>query len=333
MRRAVIAVILCFLAKDAASGEGVRFSISAEKPLGFAWYDLEGFGPKETVEGTEARPMIRSELNYPLDPFRLDLGLSAYRLGGGDGRTGLRTELRLWTSAGPAWMRMRDEDWLGVSAENNTSRSNALMKFSDTYSDAETWQLGGWFHRELAVITLLGTPVAAGLGAGATYLDYRIFGAEGKQLDENGEWVRVELPASLKVLTYATFSARAIAGFRVLEPILGLRWEGRLHPLTYSRSLDDHILRKKEIEMETWGVGGVVEAFLPLGGRAGASGRMRMSPYLRAELDRSWGKMVQTYYADSDDTPDDETGTSHKGIGTTVNHWLVAAGMRLEFGG
>jgi hypothetical protein len=330
MRRSVIAVTLTGLAHGAALGEGVRFSVAVEKPVGFAWYDLEAFGPKEEFDGADARSMIRSELNYPLDPFRLDLGLSGFRPGGGDAREGLKTELRLWSSAGPAWMRMRDEDWLGASAENNTTRSDALLKFSDTYSEAETWQLGGWFHRELGVLRILGTPVAAGLGAGATYLDYRIFGLEGRQLDENGNWMKVELPADLKVLTYVAFTARALAGFRVLEPILGLRWEGRLHPLTYTRSLDDHILRHKEIGMETWGVGGALEASLPLGGAGRPS---RMSPFLRAELDRSWGEMIQTYYADSEDTPDDETGTSQKGISTTVNHWLVAAGIRFDFGG
>lgn len=330
MRRAVIAVMLVNLAYDAAFGEGARFSVAVEKPLGFAWYDLEAFGPREDMDGTEARPMVRSELNYPLDPFRLDLGLSAFRPGDGEAREGLRTELRIWTSAGPAWMRMRDEDWLGISAERNTNRSDALVKFSDTYSKAETWQLGGWVHRELGVIRILGTPVAAGLGAGATYLDYRIYGAKGKQLDENADWVYVELPTDLKVLTYVSFTARALAGFRVLEPILGLRWEGRLHPLTYTRSLDDHILRMKEIGMETWGVGGALEASLPLGGAGKPS---RLAPFLRAELDRSWGEMIQTYYADSGDTPEDETGMSQKGISTTVNHWLVAAGIRFDFGG
>lgn len=332
MRRAMIAVTLATLAHAASYGEGVRFSVSVEKPVGFAWYDLEAFGTwdenvEEDVSGF--RPMVRSELNYPLDPFRVDLGLSAFRPGGNAGGAGLKTELRVWSSAGPAWMRMRDEDWVGASEEGKVSRSDALVKFSDTYSDAKTWQLGGWIHRELGVVRILGAPVAAGLGVGATYLDYRIFGAEGKQLDEGGNWVSVGLPSDLKVLTYASFTARLLAGFRLLEPVLGLRWEGRLHPLTYTRSLDDHILRMKEIGMETWGVGGAIEASLPLA-RAGKP--PRLAPYLRAELDRSWGKMTQTYYADSGDTPEDETGTSHKGIRTTVNHWLLAAGIRLDFG-
>ncbi len=56
-----------------------------------------------------------------------------------------------------------------------------------------------------------------------------------------------------------------------------------------------------------------------------------MVPYLRMEMDRAWGNMKQTYYADSQDTPDDETGQSVKGIRTTVSHWLVSAGFRYNF--
>jgi hypothetical protein len=62
---------------------------------------------------------------------------------------------------------------------------------------------------------------------GASMNVYKIFGLKGRQLGEYGEWVRTELPSSLKVLTYRTYSGRAMVSLRARERMLGLGWEAR----------------------------------------------------------------------------------------------------------
>lgn len=298
-------------------------SLSAEKPFGFAWYDLEHFGPDTTFEGSKVRPMIRSELNFPLDPVRLNLGLESWREGRGPG-TGLRTEVHAWASVGPAWFRMRDEDWMGASANRNATSSSALFKISDTRSKAEGRLFGGGFNRELGELGLFGIRWALGLGLDGSLYRYSILGYEGRQRSGDGEnpWVEVSHTEDEEVLTYKTFSARAPVSIRSLSPLLGLGWEARLHPL-YSRSEDDHVLRMKRVTMDCFGIGGALEASRPIG---------PLAPWVRMEMDQAWGKMKQTYYADSPDSPEDETGTSMRGISTSTGQWLISAGLRASFG-
>lgn len=325
---------LALLAVCLLPGEPSRsaFFLSVEKPVGFAWYDLEHSGPDTTVNDITTRPMIRSELNFPLDPFRIVLGLASWRSAGGDSLARLRTGVHFWSSISPAFFRMRDEDWVGVNASGAVTRSQALVKFSDTYSSVESYLMGGGVRREFAVLRVLGAPAVIGLGLEGSRFSFEVFGLEGRQRDpENPGWVEVALPGSLKVGTYMTYTLRTSVDLRLRDPLLGLRWESRLHPLSFSHSFDDHILRKKHIEMDCWGAGGALEASLPLGSRS-PSRASSLAPYLRMELDRSWGNMMQTYYADSPDTPEDETGRSTKGLRTTVNHWLISAGFRYGLG-
>jgi hypothetical protein len=332
MRKFVMFALLAI--REGFTGSfGPVFTASLEKPVGFAWYDLEHF--EAEVEGSpDVRPMIRSELNFPLDPFRLVVGMSSSRGADSAGRGGLRTGVQAWSAVGPAFFRMRDEDWTGARSDGDAGQSSqVLVKVSDTYSRSETFQFGGSFHRELGGFRFLGIPWAAGIGLGGSYYAYEVFGFEGKQRDSDGDWMQVEYPGSIKVLTYRTWAVRSVIGLRPRDRLLGWEWESWIHPLLHTRAFDDHILRMKDIEMECWGAGAVLEASLPTGRRLGPGGQVpRFAPYLRAEMERTWGNMTQTYYADSPDSPEDETGRSLGGINTSVGHWLVAAGLRLNLG-
>lgn len=312
---------------------GPEFSFSLEKPIGFAWYDLEAYGTDPGQTAGSAKPMIRSELNFPLDPFRLALGIASTRPAGEGGTDGYLTELRLWSAVSPAFFRMRDEDWYGASTTSTVNSSRTLIKFSDTRSRVQTWQMGGELIREGWDIRLLGSPIALGMGMGGSFYYFEVFGLDGKQLgsDGNGGWVDMDLSDSKRVGTYMNFRTHASMGIRLRNPILGLHWNARLHPLGYSHSLDDHILRKKTIRMDCWGTGGALEASRMING--GSRSRLSpLAPFLRFEMDKAWGKMTQTYYADSPDGPEDETGRTEKGIRTSVNHWLVSVGFRWGMG-
>jgi hypothetical protein len=290
-------------------------SLAVEKPFGYAWYDLEHTGPDSAVSGP-GRPLIRSRLDFPLDPFRVAAGVNGERRGR-DG-SARRDAAEAWVSAGPAFFRMRDQDWAGIRNGSATS----LLKFSDTYSRAETFQCGGRVSAEIATLGVLAVPFAVGIGAGGGWYYYKLFGLDGRQRNpEANGWTDFSLPDGLRVGTYGTWSAHALATARSLEPLLGLEWELRLEPLIYSGSEDDHILRKKTITMRCLGTGGSLQAGHAIG---------RWTPYARFGLEKSWGRMRQTYYADSPDSPEDETGTTFGGIRTTVNAWLLACGLRWD---
>jgi hypothetical protein len=324
------------LALGAVSGEPPRavFSVTLEKPFGQFWYDLEHFGEDTVVDGETFKPMIRSELNFPLDPIRVYLGLASFRSMEG-GRPGhLQTHMKLWGAVSPAFSKMRDEDWVGTDRSQNLSKSQSLLKFSDTYSSVNSIQLGGEIGRELGEMHFFRERTAVGIGLGGTFLDYDILGLTGRQLALDGDashWVDVEISDSKKVMTYLNYTLQSSLSLRLQQPVFGLGWVARLNPLIFSHSLDDHILRKKEITMDCWGGGGTLEASWPLkyGHRTG-SPVSRLVPYLRMEFNRTWGEMTQTYYADSPDTPLDETGQSVHGIKTTMSHWLLAAGVHFN---
>jgi hypothetical protein len=297
------------------------FYFTAEKPFGYSWYDLETTVPDSGLAGP-GRATIRSRLDFPLDPFRFALGWSgAGEIGNGNADV-LGASAEAWASLGPGFFRMRDQDWAGENNSGNGGSATILMKISDTYSTAEAILFGGEAACEPASFTFLGEPFAFGLGAGGSRYAYRIYGLEGNQLSgqENG-WTPVSAPDDLLVGTYATWTLRSLLSLRTRERLLGLEWKARFVPLSYSGSVDDHVLRKKRIEMDCLGTGGSLEA----GRRPAGSHWM---PYARIELERAWGRMKQTYYADSPDTPQDETGQSLSGIHTTVNTWAVTIGVR-----
>jgi hypothetical protein len=292
-----------------------------EKPFGYAWYDLESNVPDSAYTGP-GRPMIRSQLDFPMDPFRLALGWSRAGEGGSGDIAVLGASAQAWISLGPGFFRMRDEDWAGSHSTGGSGGTSVLEKFSDTYSRVEALLFGGEAAREVASFAFLAEPFAFGVGAGGSRYAYEVFGLEGRQLSGAGpSWVSVTAPDDLKVATYRTWTLRSFLSVRTRERLLGMEWKARLQPIAYSASVDDHILRKKRIEMSCWGTGGSLEA----GRRPAGSYWM---PYARFELERSWGRMEQTYYADSPDTPENETGRSYSGIRTSVNAWLISLGIR-----
>ncbi|GEM_PF-3253753 len=319
---------------------GPVLTVTLEKPFGYSWYDLQNSGPDTTINGAKVAPAIRSELNFPLDPFRLAIGFASFRQGGQGGQEGadtnrfLRTRLELWGAVSPAFSKMRDEDWVGSEASGNLSSSQAFIKISDTYSTVKSLLLGGGIDREFTEIHVLREPLAFGIGLGGTLFTYDIYGFSGRQLrsDNPPTWTHVDTSSSLQVGSYATYNLQSAIHFRTEESILGLHWETRIQPLIFAHSDDDHMIRKKKITMDCWGTGGAIEASLPLRQGDGEPAQVaRVVPYLRTELDRTWGRMKQTYYADSPDTPADETGQSISGIKTTVNFWLIAVGIHLNF--
>ena len=317
-------------------GDPVRaFSVSLEKPIGNSWYDLEHTAPDTASDGQVYSALIRSELNFPIDPLRIALAFSSFRKMDEESPIRLRTDFGIWCAVSPAFTKMRDEDWIGSNKSGTVSKSQVLLKFSDTYSSFNSFMGGSEMNKEMTKIHFLREPFLVGIGVGGSFGVYEVFGLDGKQLQGDGSsgWEHIELPNSLKVLTYFTFTLQSSLNLRAVESILGLQWEARLHPLIYSHSRDDHILRSKEIIMNCWGTGGALEASLPLKyWNESSSPISRLIPYMRTELNRTWGKMTQTYYANSSDTPEDETGQSQKGIRTSVNLWLIAIGMHINFG-
>ena len=314
---AALVTVLILPAGSAAAG----FYLAAEKPFGYSWYDLESNVPDSANTGS-GQSLIRSRLDFPLDPFRLALGWTGANGSGTEGADALTASAEAWVSIGPGFFSMRDQDWAGVSSSSGASSSTILLKFSDTYSQATSFLFGGEAGNELSSWSVFGEPFAIGVGAGGARYAYKIYGFHGKQLSLQGDrWIAISKSADTLVGTYATWSFHGLLSLRSQARMLGLDWKARLLPLSYSKSVDDHILRSKRIEMTTWGTGGSLEA-----GRLSAGAHWM--PYALFELERSWGRMRQTYYADSPDTPQNETGVSFGGIHTTVNAWLITLGVR-----
>ncbi len=313
------------------------FSFTMEKPFGSTWYDLEYTGKDTTTIDGTVKPMIRSALTFPQDHVRINLGLISWRQMEQDSLVYLYTKLKLWSGIGPAWTKMRDEDWVGINTSSGTSKSTALLKFSDTYSEIESFLFGGELNREFKQIHFLRKPFILGFGIEGSFFSCDIFGLSGKQLYTDSitdvtEWRHFTIPDNIKVGTYRTYDIQTSINFRSQERIFGLFWENQFHPLIFASSLDDHILRSKHIEMNTWGLGNSLEASLPL--KLGPKTNSPVAcfiPFIRGEFSKTWGKQTQTYYANSTDTPEDETGTSFGGISTTVNHWLISLGIHINF--
>lgn len=308
------------------------FSLTLEKPWGSTSYDLEHTGPDTNAAGVIGSAKIRSELNFPVDPFRIAMGFSSYRSENADSLTYLRTDIGFWCAVSPSFSKMRDEDWAGSEASDAPSNSISLIKISDTYSSVHSLLLGGGLHRELMEIHPFREPLLLGIGLEGRFIAYELFGLSGRQVRPDGSgWDNVEIPGSEKIGSYHTYSLQSSLDFRTGKKLLGLDWEARIHPLLFVHSDDDHMLRKKEITMDCWGAGAAVEASLPLADWSREPAPVaRWVPFLRAELERTWGSMRQTYYADSPDTPEDETGRSISGIATTVDLWLVGAGLHFN---
>ncbi len=312
-------------------------TVTVEKPFGYAWYNLEHHGSDTTVNGTTVTPTVRSELNFPVDPVRISVGLAWYRpMASVDTMpaVSLRSDVKFWCGVTPSFMEMRDEDWVGAGASDKVATSQALIKISDTYSTVKTLMAGGEMSRELTVIHVLREPLALGIGLGAEASYYEIYGLKGRQIQFDGTLRNIdpEIPTSTEVGTFFTESFRSCLNFRSLETILGLAWNFQVQPLLYSHSHDDHLVRKKDIIMDSWGVGGNVETTLAMKGwNARPVPTSIFLPYLRLEMNRMWGNMRQTYYADSPDTPDNETGQSLRGISSTVNLWAIAGGVHVSF--
>jgi hypothetical protein len=313
---AALITVLVLPKRSSATG----FYLAAEKPFGFSWYDLESEAPDSASTGS-VRSLIRSQLDFPMDPFRLALGWTGANGSGTGDADALAASVEAWISVGPSFFKMRDQDWVGASASSGTSSSTVLVKISDTYSRAESFLFGGEAGSEVTSWSLFGEPFALGLGAGGARYAYKIYGLDGKHIsDTDGGWESSSLPDDLLVGTYATWSLHGVVSLRSQARMLGLDWKARLLP-SYNESIDDHKVRKKTIEMTTWGAGGSLEA-----GRLSAGANWM--PYARFEMDRTWGRMRQTFYGDDPGTPENETGLSFGGIRTTVNAWSVTAGMR-----
>lgn len=295
------------------------FSFGAEKPFGSTDYD---FGIAFTQGDPSAEPVrIRSRLEFPLDPLRLGAGIAVAPASGRGDPDRWRWLAGAWTSIGPAFSHMRDRDWASPNAFGQASRSQNLALVSDTRSRTSTWQWGGETVFEFPAFSVFGIPFVPGMGGGGWRADYDLYGYTGKQFDPDSGWSPISGPSDLRVAAYTVWSLYPLASLRPAGPWLGLDWAIRLRPAAYVRTTDDHLLRKKRILIEGWGSGGALEG-------ARRIGKSPWVPYARFAYERIRGKMRQTYYADSPDTPADETGESIGGLSATITAWEWGLGLR-----
>jgi hypothetical protein len=142
-------------------------------------------------------------------------------------------------------------------------------------------------------------------------------------------WVPVSLPPNLEVGTYDPLSLRLETVLRPADRMLGLLWQVNLAPLVFGWATDNHLLRKKEMRIKSKGAAGRLEAAYPF---KPPVWNLASQVFVRGNYEMTWGSMSQRYYANSPDTPEDETGAKVSGIRTDLNYWNMELGLKLTFG-
>ncbi len=163
-------------------------------------------------------------------------------------------EGRLNTSLGNSRGKMVDSDWI-------SSRSEDLPPtlFARTESKTEAFalltdlSLGYRFGRLQKTHRLVVDVLA---GARLEYYALRAMGAEGKYLDEQGEFRDVVISTNIEAAVYSVFHVMPFVGSRVVFrplPELSFPLLARLYALL-SYSHDDHVLRNKDAFGNAYGL-------------------------------------------------------------------------------
>ena len=250
MRLATYVLLLsvcCFLPRAARADVWLKPEIGTQ--LGTTDFEL-----KLEQRNSSGDLKVRSLLEWPVDFWLLGLELGGSFPAARPGDAWL-IEARFNSSLGNPRGKMVDSDWL-------SSRSEGIPPtlFARTESKTEGFallnelSLGYRFGRmrdshRLVVDMLTGTRVE--------YYALTAMGAEGKYLDQDGDFSKVTIEDDIEAAVYTVFHILPFVGSRVVFrplPDLSFPVMARLHAvLSYSH--DDHVLRNKDAYGHAYGMG------------------------------------------------------------------------------
>lgn len=280
-----------------------------EKGAGSLAYQLESRDSSTQIDnfGNHVFAFVQSELEYPLDQFNAGLRLDYRRDSALAGRA-LHAFGGAFTRLSQPKGRMKDSDWIGAEAQTSSGFSSTTsrmrQRFSYTESEQKILYYGAIGGVSLSLFKFFGKPAHLGLTCRYSHFYSDIFGISGWQsvvdsqgyLDPENE-IHFDTLQGVRVLTYEVdFFTAAITTRLPLIRNRNLAWDLDLEfaPLSLARDEDDHLLRGKRINAETYGISFLSETRLVL----------FLSPIVHLEARsgfryiRNSGDMEQLWYRD-----------------------------------
>ncbi|MFH1612644.1 MAG: omptin family outer membrane protease [bacterium] len=306
-----ILLVLLFHVSLAKENNSFSFNIGEKKLFGYTTYHID-FLTLSDIDNSIKK--IESELEFPLDVYMSGIKLEWNR------KTIKKVpyffSLDIWKNTTNPKVFMKDSDWKGDIYEKDR------IKFSYTESNAKLNASilnikGGMVFSTKSEFTLETI-------AGYKYqnFSYKIFGIKGWYINDNKEKIFYDGYWDTNVLNYEIFYYIPYLGFNIYNDKslpLFINAEIAFSPFTSIVDHDDHILRNKIAEGETYGTTVLSELNLV---------KKITIPIIKKNLFAkigfefiqiyTTGKQSQIWYGDDPAGPENETGLKVEGINDKI---------------